>query len=708
MPRFAIIFALLIAYSLFLSTLFTGSIPDRANTVTSNAPCQVVIWDWIRTRRICNCCSRLCYSLLGRSNLSRTAKRGVCTIAGAVLATAAVIVAAVLVGKSSGSATKRGLTKTISVLNHTIPFTDHILNGQTLSNGTGSNFVTIGFSGYAVHATIKRASTTDIISWVIPESMEPTLARVASYVSSSSINLAAVPDTGGNASALSFQNAVQEFATSWVSMTYDQSYGDLRNVANDEGGEEILILMRKRSYRISFQVIETGSTALLLRTRRVVSQLITMTYLVTVQARVGIQIGDIFQHYGGIDNYVMTSISVLRTLEDKAFHENKLLIVREPPNKSNQDANQSYRLRPFSANDLIQNLKSVDIGFLAFCSFFDKYAHYPEIIMMKITIFISKGNLWSIIYVIQARYVRKRVMKVRGQMPGGLLTNMESLLNIVSTPNLNISEFHIQTHSMSQSKPMYFQKQCYSSQNNIIYIYNSIHITCGAVYVIVHDVRTPSVFVLIELRNCKPLKNSWCETTKTSPRDTKIKKNEYNETVCRRAGALLDGRVRTIRFLMMRTHWSRVKGVSCNTANRLSRFCNHVVSYYPSQNATIHLLPTSLRAESLEQQYTTRPLSSSNNRFCCLKSIFINNCKKACESPSLVSCNLQQTAELLMVYYLYICEACYVSRNHDLLSKQCMSTVRAVYVARMRLPKFRSTFPCMPRLCWLVNGVVVV
>ncbi|EDZ72476.1 YER187Wp-like protein, partial [Saccharomyces cerevisiae AWRI1631] len=154
----------------------------------------------------------------------------------------AVIVAAVLVGKSSGSATKRGLTKTISVLNHTITFTDHILNGQTLSNGTGSNFVTIGFSGYAVHDTIKRDSTTDInfVGYTTEHGTHistSSVHNVSSLIDKIVAAVPGVPDTGGNASALSFQKRSQEFATSWISMTYDQSYGDLAQTwQNDEGG----------------------------------------------------------------------------------------------------------------------------------------------------------------------------------------------------------------------------------------------------------------------------------------------------------------------------------------------------------------------------------------------------------------------------------------------------------------------------------------
>ena len=46
-----------------------------------------------------------------------------------------------------------------------------------------------------------------------------------------------VPNISGNASTLSFQRRSQEFPTSWILMTYDQSCGDLaQNWQNDEGG----------------------------------------------------------------------------------------------------------------------------------------------------------------------------------------------------------------------------------------------------------------------------------------------------------------------------------------------------------------------------------------------------------------------------------------------------------------------------------------
>ncbi len=145
-------------------------------------------------------------------------------------------------GKSSGSATKRGLSETINVLNHTITLTDHVLNGQTLSNGTGSNFVTIEFSGYAVHDTIKRDGAAEI-------NFVGYTTEHGTHISTSSVHnvsmlidqivaaVPGVPDISGNASALSLQRRSQEFATSWISMTYSQSYGDLaQNWQNDEGG----------------------------------------------------------------------------------------------------------------------------------------------------------------------------------------------------------------------------------------------------------------------------------------------------------------------------------------------------------------------------------------------------------------------------------------------------------------------------------------
>ena len=138
--------------------------------------------------------------------------------------------------------TKRGLIKTISALNHTIIFTDHILNDQTLSNGTARNFVTIGFSEYAVHDSIKRDGAADI-------NFGGYTAEYGTHVSTSSVHyvsriinqiVAAVPevsDTSGNASDITFQRHSQEFAISWILMTYDQSYGDLaQNWQNDEGG----------------------------------------------------------------------------------------------------------------------------------------------------------------------------------------------------------------------------------------------------------------------------------------------------------------------------------------------------------------------------------------------------------------------------------------------------------------------------------------
>lgn len=240
---FAIIFALLlIAYSLFLSTLKTGSIPDRANTVTLMRRARWSFGTGLGLGGFVIAAAAYATPYWVAAICLATASEVCAPIAGAVLATAAVIVAAVLVGKSSGSATKRGLTKTISVLNHTITFTDHILNGQTLSNGTGSNFVTIGFSGYAVHDTIKRDSTTDInfVGYTTEHGTHistSSVHNVSSLIDKIVAAVPGVPDTDGNASALSFQKRSQEFATSWISMTYDQSYGDLAQTwQNDEGG----------------------------------------------------------------------------------------------------------------------------------------------------------------------------------------------------------------------------------------------------------------------------------------------------------------------------------------------------------------------------------------------------------------------------------------------------------------------------------------
>ena len=240
---FAIIFALLlVAYSLFLSTLKTGAIPDHTSTA---ALVRRARWSFATGLGLGGfVIAAAAYATpYWVAAICIASTGGVCSpIAGAVLATSTVIVAAVLVGKSSGSATKRGLSKTISVLNHTITFTDHVLNGQTLSNGTSSNFVTIGFSGYAVHDTIKRdgAAELNFVGYTTEHGTHistSSVHNVSMLIDQIVAVVPGVPDISGNASALSLQRRSQEFATSWISMTYSQSYGDLaQNWQNDEGG----------------------------------------------------------------------------------------------------------------------------------------------------------------------------------------------------------------------------------------------------------------------------------------------------------------------------------------------------------------------------------------------------------------------------------------------------------------------------------------
>ena len=118
--------------------------------------------------------------------------------------------------------------------------------------------------------------------------------------------------------------------------------------------------------------------------------------------------------------------------------------------------------------------------------------------------------------------------------------------------------------------------------------------------------------------------------------------------------------------------------------NRLSRFCNQkgfLLSFPRTKSYTY--LPTLLRVWSNNILLDLYLLQT--NRFCCRKSILLSiTVKCRYESPSLVS--LQSPANLLNFLFQWCvisisCEACYVlvETIWFLLSKQCMSTVRALY-----------------------------
>lgn len=171
------------------------------------------------------------------------ASGGVCVpVAGAVLATASVIAAAVVVGKSDGSATKRGLEHVVTAMGYTSSFTAHPLIGQVLTNGTSDFSVTVDYVGSITPLTVKRGENINytFVGFTSPLGKHMSLSselEIDALIEEIKIAVPGIPNGVPRINGTGLGKRSQEFPVNWHSMSYDQSYADLaQNWINDEGG----------------------------------------------------------------------------------------------------------------------------------------------------------------------------------------------------------------------------------------------------------------------------------------------------------------------------------------------------------------------------------------------------------------------------------------------------------------------------------------